>query len=80
MWGIFATACLALIRRRLRLRMWRLLHSGLAVLIVLGSVIHAMLIEGTMGTISKTVLCVAVLAATLKVLINLGVWRVFRRS
>ena len=70
MWALFATALLAAFRGSLRrrLRVWRLAHSALAVVIVLCSVIHALLIEGTMGTISKAALCVLALAATLKVL------------
>ncbi|MDK3071974.1 ferric reductase-like transmembrane domain-containing protein [Sedimentitalea sp. JM2-8] len=68
MWALFLTAILAVLRRRLRrrLRAWRLGHISLATVIVVGSVIHALLIEGTMGTLSKTALCVLVLLATLK--------------
>ena len=47
----------------------------LAIVIVVGSVIHAMLIEGTMETISKAALCALVLAATAKAMIDLQVWR-----
>lgn len=70
MWVFFAAALLATMARRLRLRpkTWRFAHSLLAVLGVVGSVVHAMLIQGTMGTVSKAVLCVLVLAATVKVL------------
>ncbi|MCR9085739.1 MAG: ferric reductase-like transmembrane domain-containing protein [Rhodobacteraceae bacterium] len=73
MWAIFATALLAVLRRRLRLRprTWRLAHTSLAAVIVGGSVIHALLIEGTMGTVSKAVLCALALAATVKVLVDL---------
>ena len=39
---------------------------SLAVVIVAGSVVHAMLIEGTMETVSKAALCALVLAATIK--------------
>ena len=67
MWGVFATACLAAFRRRLQLhpRIWRLSHKTLAVVIVAGSVLHAMMIEGTMGTLSKSMLCAMVVVATL---------------
>lgn len=71
MWAIFAVAALALIRRRLGLKTWRMTHMPLAAVIVGGSVIHAMLIEGTMETISKAALCVLVFAATVKVMIDL---------
>src|SRR5215469_13584049 len=50
MWAIFAVALLATLRHRLglRLRTWRLAHLLLAIVIVGGSVLHAVLIEGTM--------------------------------
>jgi predicted ferric reductase len=75
MWAIFIVALLALLRRRLglRLRTWRIVHIPLAIVIVAGSVAHCLLIEGTMETISKAALCAAVLAATVKVLVDL--WR-----
>ena len=76
MWASLATAFLAAFRRRLRLRprTWRVIHTSLAVVIVLGSVIHCLLIEGTMETLSKAVLCALVLAATVKVMFDLRVW------
>lgn len=73
MWAIFAVAALAVFRRRFRLRTWRLVHLPLAFVIVAGSVIHALLIEGTMETISKAALCALVLAATVKAMVD--VWR-----
>ncbi|SFI58636.1 ferric reductase-like transmembrane domain-containing protein [Bradyrhizobium sp. cf659] len=77
MWAIFTVALLAALRRRLglRLRTWRLIHVPLAIVIVAGSVVHCLLIEGTMETISKAVLCAAVLAATVKAMVDLQVWR-----
>jgi predicted ferric reductase len=71
MWAIFAVALLALIRRRLGLRTWRIAHMSLAGVIVVGSVIHGMLIEGTMETMSKAALCALILAAAIKVLADL---------
>lgn len=73
MWAIFAVALLAALRRRLRLRTWRIVHIPLAIVIVACSVVHCLLIEGTMETISKATLCAAVLAATIKVMADL--WR-----
>ncbi len=72
MWAAFAAALVVALRRRLRLRpmVWRLCHMTLAVVVVLGSVVHAMLIEGTMGPVSKAALCVLVLAATVKVMVD----------
>ena len=71
MWAIFATAILALFRRRLGLQTWRITHLSLAAVIVGGSVVHGMLIEGTMETISKAALCALVVLATVKVIVNL---------
>ncbi|KYH01847.1 ferric reductase-like transmembrane domain-containing protein [Bradyrhizobium sp. DOA1] len=75
MWAIFIVALLALLRRRLglRLRTWRIIHIPLAIVIVVGSVVHCLLIEGTMETISKAALCVLVLVAAAKVIADL--WR-----
>jgi hypothetical protein len=77
MWAIFAVALLAALRRRLGLRTqtWRIVHMPLAMVIVAGSVVHAMLIEGTMETISKAALCALVLAATVKAMVDVRVWR-----
>ena len=75
MWAIFAVALLALLRRRLGLRTWRIAHMSLAVVIVAGSVVHGMLIEGTMETMTKAALCALVLGATIKVMVDLRVWR-----
>jgi len=77
MWAIFAVALLAALRRRLGLRpqTWRLAHMVLAVVIVVGVVAHGMLIEGTMETISKAALCALVIAAAVKVMVDLRVFR-----
>lgn len=77
MWAIFAVALLAALRRRLglRLRTWRIAHIPLAIVIVIGSVVHCLLIEGTMETVSKAALCALVLAAALKVMADLWVRR-----
>ncbi|MFD2208074.1 ferric reductase-like transmembrane domain-containing protein [Kiloniella antarctica] len=75
MWALFASALTVLLRHRLRInpRMWRFIHTGFAVLIVPSSVIHALLIIGTMETTSKRVLCGLVVAVTAKVIV--GWWR-----
>ena len=77
MWAIFAVALLAALRRRLglRLRTWRIAHTLLAIVIVAGSVVHGILIEGSMETVTKAALCALVLAATIKVMADLRVWR-----
>lgn len=74
MWAIVAVAFLVAFRRRLRPRTWRLGHTFLVAVIVVGTIVHAVLIEGTMETISKVILCVLVLAATIKVMSDLKVW------
>ncbi|MFY0612549.1 MAG: ferric reductase [Hyphomicrobiaceae bacterium] len=76
MWAIFAVALLVALRRRLRLRprTFRIAHTMLAVVIVIGSVVHGLLIEGTMETMSKTALSALVLMATIKVMTDLRVW------
>src|SRR5882762_351792 len=68
MWAIFAVALLAALRRRLGLRprTWRIAHMSLAVVIVVGTVVHGMLVEGTMETMSKVAICALVLGATIK--------------
>ena len=77
MWATFAVALLAAVRRRLGLRprTWRIAHMLLAIVIVVGSVVHGILIEGTMEAVSKAALCGLVLAATIKVMYDLRVWR-----
>ena len=81
MWAVFATALLATLRRRLRLRptIWRACHLTLATVIVTGSVVHALLIEGTMGTLSKAALSALALAALGKVLVDRRPWTVVPR-
>jgi predicted ferric reductase len=74
MWAIVAVALLVTFRQRLRPRTWRLGHRVLAAVIVVGTVVHAVLIEGAMETISKVVLCALVLAATLSVLADVRAW------
>jgi predicted ferric reductase len=76
MLAIFVTALLAALRRRLRLRprIWRISHALIAAVIVVGTVAHAMLIEGTMETVSKAALCGLVLAATMKIIVDPRLW------
>lgn len=78
MWAIFAVALLAAFRRRMGLRAWRIVHMSLAVVIVIGSVVHVLLVEGTMETISKAALCALVVAAAIKVIAD--VWMRRRRA
>ena len=79
MWAILAAALMAALRRRLRPRTWRVGHTALVTLAVATSVAHAMLIEGTMGTVSKAALCAFALAATAKAVTDLRAWRLLSR-
>ncbi|AVL55053.1 ferric reductase [Roseobacter denitrificans] len=81
MWVIFATALLAALRHRMRLRprYWRIIHTVFALIIVAGSVVHALLIEGTMEIVSKVALCALVIIATGYVVLRLRAWQGLRR-
>lgn len=68
MWAVFAIAGLATLRHRLRPRTWRIAHLLLALVVVAGTAAHALLIEGTMETVSKVGLCALVIVATVAVL------------
>jgi len=65
MWALFAAALFSALRRRFSPRAWRIGHTSLVSIVVVGGVAHAMLIEGTMETTSKAVLCGLAVAATL---------------
>ena len=65
MWTLFAAALLSALRRRLSPVIWRVGHKSLVTIAVLGGAAHAMLIEGTMEPVSKTVLCSLAMIATL---------------
>lgn len=82
MWAIFAAAGLAALRRRIRLRpvVWRRAHVALAGMAVAGTVVHAVQIEGTMGTASKWALCALVVAAAAKLATDLPRGTFRRRS
>lgn len=81
MWAVFAAALLAASRQRLRISMrtWRLGHTALVSVVVVGTVVHAMLIEGTMELVSKAVLCALVMIATVSTILKLQVWKRRRR-
>ncbi len=72
MWSLLATTALAIFRRRLQLRArnWRMAHSFFALVIVIGTVVHALLIEGVMETVSKVTLCILVVIATTKLIFS----------
>ncbi|MEW9921200.1 ferric reductase [Marimonas sp. MJW-29] len=82
MWAIFTAAVLALGRQKLGLRprVWRFGHTGLALVVVAGSVVHALLIDGTMESMSKIALSALALLATLKVVGGLWMFLLRRRE
>ncbi len=81
MWALFFAGFLAAFRKRMALPpvVWRSGHTALVVFAVVGTVAHALLIEGTMGQLSKAMLCLLVLGVTLKVVFDLRVWVRLRR-
>jgi predicted ferric reductase len=81
MWALFAAALLAALRRWMRLGpiVWRLGHTALVVIAVIGGIVHALLVEGTMETVSKALFCALVGGATAKVVLDLRAWSLLRR-
>ncbi|TMV08589.1 ferric reductase [Ruegeria sediminis] len=80
MWAVFAAALMAALRKRMRLRprTWRLGHTTLVTIAAVSSIVHAMLIEGTMEVVSKLGLCALVLATLVKAVIDRRVWKTRR--
>lgn len=72
MWAVFFSAGLAILRQRgrLALRPWRALHGLAAVVIVGGTVLHALLIDGTMEPVSKYALALGLVLISAKVLVD----------
>jgi predicted ferric reductase len=79
MWAVFAAALVAVFRRRLGPAAWRIAHRALAAVIVVGTAVHALLIDGTMETATKIGLCLLVLAAAARVLADRRGWPARRR-
>ncbi|MEJ6396056.1 ferric reductase [Gymnodinialimonas sp. 2305UL16-5] len=71
-WSAFGAAICAGFRQQLGPRAFRTGHVFLATLTIVGTVLHALMIEGAMGQLSKIVLCIFVLAAT--------VWSIWDRK
>ncbi|WP_120503300.1 ferric reductase-like transmembrane domain-containing protein [Sulfitobacter mediterraneus] len=80
MWAVFVAAFIAMMRNRLNLqpRTWRRVHTTLTSIVIAGTITHAMLIEGTMETVSKSALCLLVVVAAVKALSDLKVWKLWR--
>lgn len=81
MWAVFATALLAGFRRKLPVRphIWRIAHTMAATIVVIGTVAHVLLIEGTMGTVTKVLMCMVSVGALVLAVRRLrpwvGLWR-----
>lgn len=79
MWGVVLTVLLMALRGRLRPKVWRLIHNGLALVVVIATVIHALQIDGTMGAASKWALCMAAIAASAVAVVHLRLVMPLRR-
>jgi predicted ferric reductase len=64
MWAVLLTLLIVTLRRRIRPAVWRRLHIALAAVIVIGTIIHAVQIQGAMEPISKALLCLAALCSS----------------
>lgn len=69
MWLVFISGCIAAFRFKLRLssKSWSSIHKILGLAIVACSIVHALLIDGTMELVSKIMLCGFAALATLVV-------------
>lgn len=76
MWAIFAAAMVAIFKNRLPVKppVWRFIHTLFALIAIIATIVHALKIEGTMEVISKWVLCFLVLAAAMKLIVDLKIW------
>jgi len=74
MWAIFGAGVLALLRPRMPLRIWRWGHTGLVLLAAVGTVVHAVQIVGTMGSVTKVMLSIALVAALFLAIARRKVW------
>ena len=74
MWAVFGAALLAVLRPRLPLRLWRWGHTGLVGLAVVGTVVHALQIVGTMEVVTKSALAALVISALVWAIARRRVW------
>ncbi len=80
LWSLVLTGVLVAVRLRMRPALWRVTHNVLAAVVVGASVVHALMIEGTMGAGSKIVLCALVVLAGAVAIIHLRVVKPMRRN
>jgi len=81
MWLVFTTALLAGLRqnRRVSPRFWRVFHSVAALLIVVGTIAHVMLIDGLLAWPLKLILGMSAGGLTLWIMAGRKPWRVIWR-
>jgi predicted ferric reductase len=79
MWALFLAAPQALMRRKLPPTLWRLGHSFLVAVAVIATVLHAVLITGTMETATKVLACLCAVLGTMAALWRLRAWAGLRR-
>ena len=80
MWAVFAAATLAVWRGRLPLRAWRWGHTLLVSIAVVGTVLHAIQIDGTMENVTKVILSLCVAAALITAIARRKIWAMGLRS
>ncbi|MCK0095693.1 ferric reductase [Yoonia sp. F2084L] len=80
MWAIFGAALLASLRLRLPLRVWRWGHTAFVTLAVIGTIVHALQITGTMEQVTKILLSVLVVGALFAAIMRRKVWAMGVRS
>lgn len=79
MWALFGAGLLAALKKQTPLRLWRLGHTAFVIIAVIGTVIHALRIDGAMEDVTKVLLCLGVIVAVIKAIMMRRVW-VMRRS
>lgn len=81
LYALLAAALLAAFRQRLlhNAALWRFGHSLSALIVTAGSVIHAVQVDGTMGLVSKWMLCLLAVATAVWVIFDLRSWSFLRR-
>lgn len=78
MWAVFIAALLAAFRTRMSRRIWRTSHTTAVIVVVIGTVVHAWLIQGAMESMTKAMLSALVLGAGIFALRKHRVWRLLR--
>lgn len=75
--AVFTAAVLAVIRRKIGLRLWRLGHTAAVFTVVMGTILHGWFVQGTMKPVTKALLSIAILLVFALALRQRRVWRLF---